>query len=76
MVEWGDTSAVLGQPHHPYTRLLLSAVPDGGRPFVTGGSARFLEQAEKVRSLSRPASAAIDQVGANHFVRMPGNTAQ
>lgn len=76
MVEWGDTSAVLGQPHHPYTRLLLSAVPDGGRPFVTGGSARFLEQAEKVRSLSRPASPTIDQVGANHFVRMPGNTAQ
>ncbi|MGY3611701.1 ABC transporter ATP-binding protein, partial [Bradyrhizobium sp. Lot11] len=56
MVEWGDTGRVLSDPRHPYTRLLLSAVPDGNRPFVTGGSARFLEQAEKVRSLSRPES--------------------
>ena len=72
MVEWGDTDAVLSDPRHPYTRLLLSAVPDGSRPFVTGGSARFLEQAEKVRSLSRPESADIEQVGPNHFIRALG----
>lgn len=69
MVEWGDTSTVLAAPKHPYTQLLLSAVPDGGRRFVTGGSARFLEQAEKVRALSRPISTVVEQVGANHFVR-------
>lgn len=69
MVEWGDTNAVLAAPKHPYTQLLLSAVPDGGRRFVTGGSARFLEQAEKVRALSRPISTVVDQVGTNHFVR-------
>jgi ABC-type glutathione transport system ATPase component len=69
MVEWGDTSAVIGNPRHRYTQLLLSAVPDGGKPFVTGGSARFLEQAEKVRALSRPPSTAVEQVGSNHFVR-------
>lgn len=69
MVEWGETNAVIGDPRHPYTQLLLSAVPDGSRPFVTGGSARFLEQAERVRALSRPPSTEVEKVGANHFVR-------
>jgi ABC-type glutathione transport system ATPase component len=69
MVEWGDTNAVLAGPKHPYTQLLLSAIPDGGRRFVTGGSARFLEQAEKIRSLSRPVSTVVEQLGANHFMR-------
>jgi ABC-type glutathione transport system ATPase component len=69
MVEWGDTNAVIGEARHPYTQLLLSAVPDGSRPFVIGESARFLEQAEKVRALSRPTSAGVAQVGPNHFVR-------
>ncbi|MBW9055898.1 ABC transporter ATP-binding protein [Rhizobium mesosinicum] len=72
MVEWGDTETVLSSPRHPYTQLLLSAVPDGGRPFVTGGSARFLEQAERVRSLSRPESTVIDKIGPNHFMRTLG----
>jgi ABC-type glutathione transport system ATPase component len=72
MVEWGDTETVLSSPRHPYTQLLLSAVPDGGRPFVTGGSARFLEQAERVRSLSRPESTVIEQIGRNHFMRALG----
>jgi ABC-type glutathione transport system ATPase component len=69
MVEWGETRAVIGDPQHPYTQLLLSAVPDGSRPFVRGASARFVEQAERVRALSRPPSTAVEQVGVNHFVR-------
>jgi ABC-type oligopeptide transport system ATPase subunit len=69
MVEWGETDAVLASPKHPYTQLLLSAVPDGGRRFVTGGSARFLEQAEKIRALSRPVSTVVEEVGPNHFMR-------
>lgn len=69
MVEWGETDAVLANPKHPYTQLLLSAVPDGGRRFVTGGSARFLEQAEKIRALSRPVSTVVEEVGPNHFMR-------
>ncbi|MBB3595797.1 ABC-type glutathione transport system ATPase component [Rhizobium sp. BK529] len=72
MVEWGNTEMVLSNPRHPYTQLLLSAVPDGGRPFVTGGSARFLEQAERVRSLSRPESVVIERVGPDHFIRALG----
>jgi len=69
MVEWGNTETVLSAPKHPYTQLLLSAVPHGGRRFVTGGSARFLEQAEKIRALTRPVSTMVEQVGANHFMR-------
>jgi peptide/nickel transport system ATP-binding protein len=28
MVEWGDTDEVIANPQHPYTQLLVSAVPD------------------------------------------------
>lgn len=69
MVESGETEAVIADARHPYTQLLLSAVPDGARPFIIGESARFLERAEKVRALSRPTSTVVEQVGKNHFVR-------
>jgi ABC-type glutathione transport system ATPase component len=69
MVEWGDTSAVIGDARHPYTRLLLSSVPDPDRPFVSGDSARFAKHAEEVRRISRPLSANVEEVGPNHFVR-------
>jgi ABC-type glutathione transport system ATPase component len=72
MVEWGDTKAVIGEARHPYTRLLLSAVPDPDRPFVPGDSARFLAHAEQVRALSRPTSHNVEKVGPNHFVRALG----
>lgn len=69
MVEWGDTSAVIGDPRHPYTRLLLSAVPDPEKRFVPGDSARFLKHAEEVRKISLPLVAEVEEVGGNHFVR-------
>lgn len=72
MVEWGETNAVIGSPRHPYTQLLLSAVPDPDRPFVPGQSARFLAHAEEVRRLSRPASDVMEEVAENHFVRALG----
>lgn len=28
MVEWGESEDVIGNPQHPYTRLLIAAVPD------------------------------------------------
>lgn len=72
MVEWGETNAVIGNPRHPYTQLLLSAVPDPDRPFVPGQSAGFLAHAEEVRRLSRPASDTVEAVAENHFVRALG----
>lgn len=71
MVEWGDTGAVTTDPRHPYTRLLLSAVPDGERPLMRGDSTRFLKIAEGVRRLSRPRSDRVERIGPNHFMRMP-----
>ena len=35
LVEWADTRTLFGRPRHPYTRLLLDAIPDldmSGRP--------------------------------------------
>lgn len=72
MVEWGDTATVIRDARHPYTQLLLSAVPDPDRPFVPGESATFLRNAEEIRSLARPASGGVDKVGPNHFVRPLG----
>ncbi len=72
MVEWGDTETVIRNARHPYTKLLLSAVPDPDRPFVPGDSARFLSHAEEVRRISRPASEIVEQVGPNHFIRALG----
>jgi len=69
MVEWGDTNAVIGEPRHPYTRLLLSAVPDPEKRFVPGDSARFLKHAEEVRKISMPLVTEVERVGERHFVR-------
>lgn len=74
-VEWGDALSVITDARHPYTRLLLQAVPDPDRPFAAGESSAFLRHAENIRLISRPFSAAIEQVGANHFVRTPGSQA-
>jgi peptide/nickel transport system ATP-binding protein len=38
LVESGPTEAVLAQPKHPYTQLLLSAVPDPRAPLVVDAS--------------------------------------
>jgi ABC-type glutathione transport system ATPase component len=72
MVEWGDTETVIRNARHPYTKLLLSAVPDPDMPFVPGDSARFLSHAEEVRRISRPASDKVEKVGPNHFIRALG----
>jgi ABC-type glutathione transport system ATPase component len=72
MVEWGDTNRVIGDPRHPYTRLLLSAVPDPDKRFVPGDSARFLKHAEEVRKISLPLVAEVEEVDVGHFVRAVG----
>jgi ABC-type glutathione transport system ATPase component len=74
MVEWGDTSQVIGDARHPYTKLLLSAVPDPDQRFVPGDSARFLGHAEEVRRISRPLQAKVEQVAERHFVRAVGGS--
>lgn len=73
IVEWGDTESVLANPQHPYTRLLLSAVPDPDRRFT---EARFDVRADQIETIRRQSAIAqpeVREVGANHFIRpMPG----
>ena len=69
MVEWGNTNSVIADARHPYTRLVLSAVPDPANRFRAGKSAEFLNESERIRRISRPASDEVEQVGPNHFVR-------
>jgi peptide/nickel transport system ATP-binding protein len=69
IVEWGETESVLGNPQHPYTRLLLSAVPDPDRRF---NETRFDDELNRIDVIRR--QSAIDQpevreVARNHFIR-------
>ncbi|WP_181763495.1 ABC transporter ATP-binding protein [Mesorhizobium sp. B2-4-15] len=68
-VEWGDALGVLSDPRHPYTKLMLSAVPDPASRFRVDNSAKFLKEAGRIRAVSRPYSEEIVQVGQNHFIR-------
>jgi peptide/nickel transport system ATP-binding protein len=67
IVEWGDMEAVLGNPQHPYTRLLLSAVPDPDKRFSEAGAE--LDQIETIRRQSALPQPEIRQVAENHFIR-------
>lgn len=69
IVEWGATEAVLGDPQHPYTRLLLAAVPDPERRFT---DARYDSELGRIDAIRR--QSAIDQpemreIAPNHFIR-------
>jgi peptide/nickel transport system ATP-binding protein len=65
IVEMGPTDQVIDDPRHPYTKLLLQAVPEVGRPF---GPTRLAEEADRVRALSR-GPGALREAAPGHFVR-------
>jgi peptide/nickel transport system ATP-binding protein len=69
IVEWGPMGSVLGNPWHPYTRLLLSAVPDPDRRFAEGRADDELGRTGLIRRQSAIAQPAIREVGPNHFIR-------
>jgi peptide/nickel transport system ATP-binding protein len=71
IVEYGPSASVISNPQHPYTRLLLSAVPDPairitGRSGERGQS--FSTHAETVRDLSRRPVGQSVEVVPGHFV--------
>ncbi|MFM2042370.1 MAG: hypothetical protein RLY86_946 [Pseudomonadota bacterium] len=51
LVETGPADAVIDDPRHPYTRLLLAAVPEVGRAPLAGED-RLVAQADAIRSAS------------------------
>ncbi|RXJ73711.1 dipeptide/oligopeptide/nickel ABC transporter ATP-binding protein [Veronia nyctiphanis] len=71
IVEWGNTRDILTNPQHPYTKLLISAVPDPDLPFseVVKESSQYSQDAESIRLLSGKLQPEINQVSGNHFVR-------
>lgn len=68
IVEWGAMDSVLDNPQHPYTRLLLAAVPDPDRRFDAAQPGE-LEQIETIRRQAALPQKDIQQVGENHFIR-------
>jgi peptide/nickel transport system ATP-binding protein len=69
LMEAGPTDQVIDDPRHPYTRLLLAAVPDLSEP-VSGADADLLADAEAIRRLSA-GPGQLHQVAAGHLVRLP-----
>lgn len=71
IVEWGDTVSILTNPQHPYTRLLISAVPDPDVSFgrLVDNEPNYSVEADQIREKSASLQPHIDQIGSNHFVR-------
>jgi peptide/nickel transport system ATP-binding protein len=69
IVEWGSVDSVLGEPHHPYTRLLLAAVPDPDRRFNDTRFTDELSQTDIIRRQAALPQPETMQVGDNHFIR-------
>lgn len=84
MVEWGDTEQIIHDPQHPYTQLLVSAVPDpkksiheklkgnkGEIPLWTPNSVGcpFAGRCIHATSKCKQQLPAVTQLADNHFVR-------
>lgn len=71
VVEWGPSERVISNPQHPYTKVLLSAVPNPQVRFVAeadGGKA-FAQDIEAVRALARKPAGLPVEIEPGHFVR-------
>ncbi|WP_047048256.1 ABC transporter ATP-binding protein [Vibrio mexicanus] len=69
IVEYGDTGSVIDNPQHPYTKLLLSAIPN---PYVsfeeaTETGAELLAKANQIREASFEPVSTYHQFKGNHF---------
>lgn len=71
VVEWGPSTMVVANPAHPYTKVLLNAVPDPSMRFVADadGGRAFAESLEKVRELARKPAGLPVEIEPGHFVR-------
>ncbi|WP_194436964.1 ATP-binding cassette domain-containing protein [Vibrio fluminensis] len=71
IVEWGDTQSILNNPQHPYTKLLISAVPDPDLPFghLVETEPNYSLEADQIRATSATLQHGVQQIGPNHFVK-------
>ena len=71
IVEWGDTQSILTNPQHPYTKLLISAVPDPDLPFgnLVKSEPNYSIDADKIRQASLAVQEGHYKVGPNHYVK-------
>ncbi|MCK8075246.1 ATP-binding cassette domain-containing protein [Vibrio sp. 1CM2L] len=77
IVEWGATQSILTNPQHPYTKLLISAVPDPDLPFgeLVKNEPNYSIDADRIREQSSEIQHKIKQVADNHFVKQWDNVA-
>jgi peptide/nickel transport system ATP-binding protein len=70
IVERGPSAAVINDPRHPYTKLLLSALPSAGKRMKsTDGTREFTRRADAIRHATREATGALAETSPGHFVR-------
>lgn len=69
VVEWGPTESVLSAPQHPYTRLLLSAVPDPDRPFSDPAVSTEIGDIDRIRREAAAPQPLAEEVRPGHFIR-------
>ncbi|MGI9886417.1 ATP-binding cassette domain-containing protein [Vibrio chagasii] len=77
LVEWGSTQSILTNPQHPYTKLLISAVPDPDLPFgeLVKNEPNYSIDADRIREQSCEIQHNVKQVADNHFVKQWDNVA-
>ncbi|OQQ09820.1 dipeptide/oligopeptide/nickel ABC transporter ATP-binding protein [Vibrio splendidus] len=77
IVEWGSTQSILTNPQHPYTKLLISAVPDPDLPFgeLVKNEPNYSIDADRIREQSSEIQHEIKQFADNHFVKQWDNVA-
>ncbi|MEZ8287939.1 ATP-binding cassette domain-containing protein [Vibrio sp. 10N.237.312.B06] len=77
IVEWGSTQSILTNPQHPYTKLLISAVPDPDLPFgeLVKNEPNYSIDADRIREQSSEIQHEIKQVSDNYYVKQWDNVA-
>ncbi len=73
IVEWGPSQQVVAAPAHPYTRVLLSAVPDPAVSLSADPAiaAAFAAEVNAVRETARQPLGPAQHLGGGHYVRLP-----
>ncbi len=69
IVEWGDIHQVLANPQHPYTRLLLSAVPNPELRFDNPNARLDPREIDSIRKEAWRLQDQVLEVAPNHFIR-------